>query len=174
MSSLSTLSSGCRTQAFTAGRMYTSPPAGPGTAPLTSRRFLSLSTRTTSRFWVVTLHIAEMTGHLLAFEDPARCLALADRARRPVRNGVAVGGVLTAEVPALDGACVALTLGYAAHIHASGRLRTARPSFRRRLPALPAGHRHGIPRDRDRPQRSPWQTDQPRACSLGSASLPRW
>src|SRR5690606_19888926 len=39
---------------FTVGRTMTSPPAWPGTAPLTSSRFLSASMRTRSRFSAVT------------------------------------------------------------------------------------------------------------------------
>jgi hypothetical protein len=53
-------------------------------------------------------HVA---GHLLALEHAARGLALADGARRAVRQGVAVGRVLRAEVPALDRALEALALG---------------------------------------------------------------
>ncbi len=41
-------------QALTESRITRVPPFGPGTAPLTSRRLRSVSTRTTLRFWIVT------------------------------------------------------------------------------------------------------------------------
>src|SRR5690606_21297048 len=44
---------------------------------------------------------AEMTGHLLALENTTRSLALANGTRNAVGDGVAVGVVLTTEVPAL-------------------------------------------------------------------------
>src|SRR5690606_16998197 len=58
-------------------------------------------------------HGAHVARHLLAREHAARRLALADRARRAVRQRVAVRGVAHAEVPALDRALEALALGHA-------------------------------------------------------------
>src|SRR5262245_17216119 len=48
--------------------------------------------------------VAQMAGHLLAFEDLAGVLALAGRTVRTVRNGDAVRGAQAAEIPALHGA----------------------------------------------------------------------
>src|SRR5690606_34374647 len=53
-------------------------------------------------------HVA---GHLLARKHAARRLALTDRARRAVRQRVAVGRVAHLEVPTLDRALEALALG---------------------------------------------------------------
>ncbi len=52
-----------------------------------------------------------MAGHLLVLEDLARILTLTGRTVRTVRDGHAVGGAQTGEVPALHGAGKALTLG---------------------------------------------------------------
>src|SRR5690606_38212964 len=60
---------------------------------------------------------AEMTGHLLALENTTRSLALANGTRNAVGDGVAVGVVLTTEVPALDGTGKAFTLALAGDIH---------------------------------------------------------
>src|SRR5690606_31175711 len=43
-----------------------------------------------------------VTSHFLTLENPARGLVLTDGTRRAVRQRVAVGGILHAEVPALD------------------------------------------------------------------------
>src|SRR5207342_3699738 len=59
---------------------------------------------------------AHVAGHLLAREHAARGLALADGARRAVRQRVTVGGVAHLEVPALDRALEALALGDALHV----------------------------------------------------------
>ena len=48
-------------------------------------------------------HVTHVAGHLLALEDAARRLVLADGTRRAVRQRVTVGGVLGAEIVALDG-----------------------------------------------------------------------
>src|SRR5690606_41799463 len=53
-------------------------------------------------------HVA---GHLLALENATRGLVLTNRAGGAVGQGVAVGGILHAEVPALDDALKALALG---------------------------------------------------------------
>ena len=53
--------------------------------------------------------VTEVAGHLLAFEDLARILALAGRAVRAVRDRDAVRGAQAAEVPALHGAGEAFT-----------------------------------------------------------------
>src|SRR5688500_540178 len=57
-----------------------------------------------------------VTGHLLAREHAARRLALADRARRAMRQRVAVRRVAHLEVMALDRALEALALGHAGHV----------------------------------------------------------
>src|SRR5690606_32002104 len=54
--------------------------------------------------------LAQVARHLLAREHAPRRLALADRARRPVRHGVTVRHVLLREVVALDHAGVTLAL----------------------------------------------------------------
>jgi hypothetical protein len=59
-----------------------------------------------------------MARHALALEDVRRTLVLAGRARDAVRDRVAVGGVLTAEVVALDDAGEALADGHALHVDA--------------------------------------------------------
>jgi hypothetical protein len=76
----------------------TLPPVAPGTAPLTSSRLRSASTRTTSRFCAVRAR-THVTGHFLALEHATRSLVLADGTRNAVRHGVTVG-VLGTEVGA--------------------------------------------------------------------------
>ena len=69
-----------------------------------------MSIFTTSRFIGRTAHVAHVAGHLLAREHAARRLALADRARRTMRQRVAVRRVAHREVPTLDRALEALAL----------------------------------------------------------------
>jgi hypothetical protein len=57
-----------------------------------------------------------VAGHLLTFEDFAWILTLAGGAVRAVRNGDAVRGAQTAEVPALHGAGEALADGDAGDV----------------------------------------------------------
>ena len=64
---------------------------------------------------------AHVTGHFLALEYTTRSLALADRARDAVGNGVTVGVVLTAEVPALDGTGKAFTFGLTGNVYQLAR-----------------------------------------------------
>src|SRR5690606_26329892 len=59
------------------------------------------------------LHRTHVAGHLLARKHAAGRLALTDRARRTVRQRVAVRRVAHGEVPALDRALEALALGHA-------------------------------------------------------------
>ena len=101
---------------LTASRMTTSPPFGPGTAPLTSTRLRSVSASTTFRFKRGDLGVAHLAGHLHALEDPGRRGALADRARSAVALVVAVRGALALEVVALHGAGEALALGHGGHV----------------------------------------------------------
>ena len=77
---------------FTASRMSTRPPLGPGTAPFTSSRSRSASASTTSRFSVVTLLAAHAAGHAGALEHAGRRGAGADGARGPVDAVGAVAG----------------------------------------------------------------------------------
>ena len=86
-------------------------------APLTIMRLRSSSIRTTSRFWMVLRHRAHMAGHLLALEHPPRSLVLADGAGHAMGLGIAVGGVLAAEMVPLDGAGKALSDGGAGDVH---------------------------------------------------------
>jgi hypothetical protein len=65
--------------------------------------------------------VAEVAGHLLAFEDLARILALAGGAVRTVRNRDAVCGAQAAEVPALHGAGEALADADASDINLLAR-----------------------------------------------------
>ena len=60
---------------------------------------------------------AHVPGHLLALENTAWSLALANRTRDAVGYGVTVGIVLTAEIPALDGTGEAFTFGLTGDIH---------------------------------------------------------
>ncbi|GBH14751.1 permease component [Pseudomonas syringae pv. actinidiae] len=60
---------------------------------------------------------AHMTGHFFALEYTTRSLALADRARDAVGDGVTVGIVLTTEIPALDRTLEAFTLGLTGYIN---------------------------------------------------------
>ena len=53
----------------------------------------------------------------MPLEHSTRSLALADGTRDAVGNGVTVGVILTTEVPALDGAREALTLGLAGNVY---------------------------------------------------------
>src|SRR5690606_5791391 len=55
--------------------------------------------------------LAEVAGHLLALERATRILTLTGRTVRAVRDGDAVRGAQTAEVPALHGAGEALADG---------------------------------------------------------------
>src|SRR4029078_5282181 len=55
-------------------------------------------------------HVTHVTGHLLAREHATRRLALADRARRAMRQRVAVRRVAHREVMALDRALETLAL----------------------------------------------------------------
>src|SRR5688572_7448441 len=59
---------------------------------------------------------AHVAGHLLAREHATRRLALADGARRTMRQRVAVRRVAHLEVMALDRALEALALGHARHV----------------------------------------------------------
>ena len=64
---------------------------------------------------------AHVAGHLLVLEDAARILAVTRRTVRAVRDGNAVGGAQTAEVPALHGAGKALALRHAGDVdHLAG------------------------------------------------------
>jgi hypothetical protein len=60
---------------------------------------------------------AHVPGHLLALENTAWCLALANRTRDAVGYGVTVSIVLTTEIPALNGTGKAFTLGLTGDIH---------------------------------------------------------
>tara|TARA_R100000541_G_scaffold2469_1_gene8882 strand:- start:601 stop:1263 length:663 start_codon:yes stop_codon:yes gene_type:complete len=60
---------------------------------------------------------AHVPGHLLALENTAWSLALANRTRDAVGYGVTVSIVLTTEIPALDGTGKAFTLGLTGDIH---------------------------------------------------------
>src|SRR4030095_2008067 len=61
-------------------------------------------------------HRTHVTGHLLAREHAARRLALADRARRTMRQRVAVRRVAHREMVALDRALETLALGDAGDV----------------------------------------------------------
>ena len=58
-----------------------------------------------------------MTGHFFALEYTTRSLALANRARDAVGNGVTVSVVLTTEIPTLDRTLEAFTLGLTGYIN---------------------------------------------------------
>src|SRR5690554_179015 len=60
---------------------------------------------------------AHVTGHLLALEYATRGLALANGTWNTVGYGVAVSGILSAEVPALDGTGKALTFGLTGNVY---------------------------------------------------------
>ncbi len=60
---------------------------------------------------------AHVTGHFFALEYTTRSLALADRARDAVGNGVTVGIVLTAEIPTLDGTGKAFTFRLTGNVY---------------------------------------------------------
>src|SRR3546814_17274218 len=62
-------------------------------------------------------HGTHVAGHLLARENATGRLPLADRARRAMRQRVAVRRVAHLEVPALDRALATLALGHAVHVH---------------------------------------------------------
>ena len=96
---------------FTALRISTRPPRGPGTAPFTRTISRSASASMTSRLSVVTFSCTEVAGHLRALEDPGRRGAGADRARRAVVLVVAVRRALALEVVPLHAAGEALALG---------------------------------------------------------------
>src|SRR6056297_3421241 len=55
-------------------------------------------------------------GHLLALENPARRLALADRAWRTMRQRVAVSCILHPEIVTLDNASEAFALAGTGHV----------------------------------------------------------
>src|SRR6056297_319530 len=59
---------------------------------------------------------AHVAGHLLALENASGRLALTDRTGRPMRQRVAVRGILHPEIMALDDACKALALAGAGHV----------------------------------------------------------
>src|SRR5690606_10890060 len=69
--------------------------------------------------------ITHVARHFFAFEDAARALVLANRARNTVRTRVAMGPILRAEIPTLDSTLVALALGGASDIHFLTRLKRA-------------------------------------------------
>ena len=95
---------------FTASRMTTRPPLGPGTAPRTSTTCCSASERTTFRFSVVTLVATHAAGHAHALEHAGRRGALADGAGRAVHSVGAVRRRLAGEVVALHDTGEALAL----------------------------------------------------------------
>ena len=114
----------------------------PGPQPLTSSSWRSASTRTTSRFCVVRVHVAEVAGHALARKHAARILRHADRARRVVRTRVAVRCAVRVEVVALDDARETLALGRAGHVDQLADLERCRR--RSTSPALKLGELVGV------------------------------
>src|SRR5665213_750893 len=63
-----------------------------------------------------TIHVAHLAGHLLARKHAARRLALADRARRAVRQRIVVRRGTHREVMAFDRALKALALADTGHV----------------------------------------------------------
>src|SRR5690606_38589705 len=63
------------------------------------------------------LDIAHVTRHLLAFPYTTWALVLTDRARGAMRQRVTVGGILHAEIPALDDTLEAFALGDARYVY---------------------------------------------------------
>ena len=60
---------------------------------------------------------AHMTGHFFALEYTTRSLALANRARDAVGNGVTVSVILATEIPTLDRTLEAFTFGLTGYIN---------------------------------------------------------
>ena len=96
---------------FTAERTTTTPPLGPGTAPLTRSRPLSTSTACTVRFWVVWRSHAHATGHLDALEHARRRRSATDRAGLAVVAVRTVRGADAVEAVTLHDTGGALALG---------------------------------------------------------------
>src|SRR5690606_17132256 len=75
------------------------------------------------------LFSAHVTGHLLALEYATRGLALANGTWNTVGYGVAVSGILSAEIPALDGTGKALTFGLTGNVYFLARFENAYGDF---------------------------------------------
>ena len=96
---------------FTQVRSTTTPPRGPGTAPLTRTRWRSTSTLMTSRFVVVTWLPPMRPAIFVPSKDATGGGARADGTGSAVVLVVTVGSALTREVVALHATGEALALG---------------------------------------------------------------